>query len=77
MTVTAANVSVDAAAEVKLRVEEGMKVVSARVLAGKPEQYNDFGSSPLSIQPLEIGAQENGCICLNLPACCVAEIVLA
>ena len=76
-TVTLANVSMDEATEVRLCVPEGMKAVSARILAGEPAQYNDFDASPLTIQPLRITDQERGGISLRLPACCVAEIVLA
>ena len=67
----------DEATEVRLCVPEGMKAVSARILAGEPAQYNDFDASPLTIQPLRITDQERGGISLRLPACCVAEIVLA
>ena len=77
VTVTLANVSMDEATEVKLCVPEGAKVMSARMLAGAPAQYHGFDASPLTIQPFRVTAQESSCIPLRLPACCVAEIVLA
>ncbi len=76
ITVTLANLSPDASAEICLT---GFAAGSAqgRVLTGRPEEYNDFDRSPLSLRALPVKAEADGTVKVTLPACAVAEITLA
>ena len=75
VTVTLANLSADASAEVELK---GIHAASAtgRVLSGEIHALNDFDASPLTTRPLDVLLREDGA-CLTLPPCAVAEVTLA
>jgi len=74
LTVTLANLSADAPAEVAIG---GVTVKSARgrVLSGEMHMFNDFDASPLTTRELAV-AVDGGAAKVTLPACAVAEISL-
>ena len=76
VTLTAANVSDDEAAEIEVRVPNTGEV-RARILTGEARQCNDFEHSPLSVQPFTDFTVDDDFITLNLPACSVIELTIA
>ncbi len=76
ITVTLANLSPDAPADVTLSGFAAKKA-EARMLTGAMDAYNDFDASPLALQPLEVKAEADGTVKITLPACAVAELTLS
>ena len=74
VTVTLANISADAPAEIGIH---GVCAKSAkgRVLTGEIHALNDFDASPLKTQELPL-TLEAGSLQVSLPACAVAEITI-
>ncbi len=75
VTITLANVSADAPAEVALKGISA-KAAKGRVLTGAMNALNDFDASPVCSKELSVDLQ-NGTVNVKLPACAVAEITLA
>ena len=75
ITLTVANLSADKPAEITVD-GAAATAVSARILKGDIHQYNDFGSSPLSVEDFDGVKLENGVLTVSLPACSVAAITL-
>ena len=74
VTVTLANISADAPAEIEI---QGVCAKSAkgRLLTGEIHALNDFDASPLEAQELPLTLEKGG-LRVSLPACAVAEITL-
>ena len=75
ITLTAANVNPDEGTDVQVSLADVKPgKVTARILHGEMNQYNDFGDSPLSVQDFDgFEVTESGVV-LHLPACCVVEV---
>jgi len=73
ITVTLANLSADKPVDLVLD-GAAAKAVSARILAGKMDQYNDFGDSALAAKSFDGCEIVEGGVKVSLPACCVAAI---
>ncbi|MBQ9943717.1 MAG: alpha-N-arabinofuranosidase [Clostridia bacterium] len=78
VTLTVANLSADEKAETAVAIrDKEIAGVSARILNGEMHQYNDFGKTPVEVQPFtDYEVLANGEIKLNLPPCSVAEVTV-
>ena len=74
VTITVANVSADAPAEVEWKGISA-KTARGRVLTGAINALNDFDASPVCSKELPVSLK-NGLVSVTLPACAVAEITL-
>ena len=75
ITLTAANLNPDEPKDVEVTVYgKNTGKVTARILQGGFNQYNDFDNSPLSVQPFADFEEKDGKLILHLPACCVVEV---
>ena len=75
ITLTAANLNPDTAKDVQVLIA-GKKPgkVTARILQGEMNQYNDFDSAPLCVEAFaDFEVTDDGLV-LHLPACCVVEV---
>ena len=74
-TVTLANLSCDAPADIQL---SGLAAAKAegRLLTGAMDAYNDFDASPVALRPLEGISCEGGQVRFTLPPCSVAAVTL-
>lgn len=78
LTITVTNTSATEAAKAEIDVTDfAVKDVSARILTGAMDAYNDFDSSPLAVRPFTGAMLQGGVLALDLPACAVCEITCA
>ena len=75
ITLTAANLHPDMAKDVRVTIADVKPgKVTARILQGEMNQYNDFDDAPLKVEAFEgFDVTEDGLV-LHLPACCVVEV---
>lgn len=77
MTVTVTNTCADQEAEITIDLSGfNAQSVTARVLCGPMDAYNDFDHIRVQIRPLENVRLQGGRVTAKLPACAVAEITL-
>ncbi len=76
ITLTLANLSMDEAADVAVRVPNSGKV-SGRILAAEAHAHNDFDASPVASADYTDFAVNGGEISLSLPPCSVAALTIA
>ena len=75
ITLTCANMNPDEAKDVEVSVYgKTVGKVTARILQGEFNQYNDFDASPLCVKEFTNFEMKDGALVLHLPACCVAEV---
>ncbi len=74
ITLTMSNLSPDKADEVIVSSDVRIEDASARFLHGKMDAYNNFDSAPLKVEPFDGFTVRDGALCVNMPACSVAEI---
>lgn len=75
ITLTAANLNPDEPKDVEVTLfGEKLSRVTARILQGGINQYNDFDGSPLSVEEFTSFETKDGALVLHLPACCVVEV---
>ena len=75
ITLTAANLNPDEPKDVAVTLYGGKPGrVTARILQGEINQYNDFDGSPLKVEAFADFEEKDGELILHLPACCVAEV---
>ncbi|MCE5342625.1 MAG: alpha-N-arabinofuranosidase, partial [Eubacteriales bacterium] len=76
LTLTVANTSADEPISATLSLGGfAIKEVSARILTGNMDDYNDFGSVKLSVKPFSGVRLADGRLTVALPACSVCEII--
>ena len=75
ITLTAANLNPDEAKDVQVTIY-GQKPgkVTARILQGEMNDYNDFDNAPLKPEAFTAFEAVDGGLVLHLPACCVVEV---
>ena len=75
ITLTAANLNPDAAKDVQVTIADAKPgKVTARILQGEMNQYNDFDNAPLHVEAFTDFEAVDGGLVLHLPACCVVEV---
>ena len=77
LTLTAANASCDAPAEIEIELN-GIEAnaVCGRILTGRMDAKNDFDETNVEIQPFTAIERTDKGLKLTLPACAVAEITV-
>ena len=73
LTVTLANLSADAPADVRID-GAGARAAQGRVLHGAMDAYNDFGDERLTPAPLAGLRVQDGVVTAQLPPCSVAAV---
>ena len=73
VTLTCANVAMDEEAAIEVRVSHTGKV-SGRILAGRPEAFNDFGGDQVGVKPFEDFAATSDGLTMTLPPCSVVAL---
>ena len=76
VTVTLSNLNPEQPEEVAISLQDTVTGAEGRILQGKMDAYNDFGSAPLKTEPFadyEIRGNE---VRVRMPACSVAELRL-
>ena len=77
ITLTLSNLEPDKAQEVTVSLKgERISGAEGRILTGKMDEYNDFGSETLAVQPFTDFETRDGNLVIRMPACAVAEIRL-
>ena len=78
ITVTAANLDCENAQQVTLDIANcDVQKVTARILSGEMHEKNTFEDKEnVKIAEFTDFAVENGCVVMNLPACCVVEVTI-
>ena len=77
VTLTAANLNPDEPKDVAVTLYGGQaKEVTARILQGSINQYNDFDASPLNVEAFTGFEKTESGLVLHLPACCVVEVTI-
>ena len=77
ITLTLSNLDPEKAREVDISLrDEAIQQVSGRILTGAMDAWNDFGRSPLAVQPYTDFTVRDGRLKAKLPPCAVAELKL-
>jgi len=77
VTLTLANLEPDKAQEITVSLKgEKIKGAEGRILAGKMDEYNDFGRETLAVRLFSDFEVKDGELVIRMPACAVAEIRL-
>ena len=77
ITLTLSNLEPEKAQEITVSLKgERISGAEGRILAGKMDEYNDFGSETLAVQPFTDFETRDGNLMIRMPACAVAEIRL-
>ncbi len=77
ITLTLSNLDPEKAREVDISLrDEAIQQVSGRILTGAMDAWNDFGRSPIAVQPYTDFTVRNGRLKAKLPPCAVAELKL-
>ncbi len=78
VTLTVANISADQSAETVVCIREReVESVTGRILQGNMGDYNDFGKTVVEVKEFTgFEVTECGCVKVQLPACCVAELTV-
>ncbi len=74
ITVTLSNLSPEQSQEVTISLDCPVSEARGRILQGRMDAFNDFGSAPLKVEPFDGFTVLDGALCVNMPACSVAEI---
>ena len=77
ITLTVSNLEPEKAQEITVSLRgEQIRGAEGRILAGRVDEYNDFGRETLAVKPFTDFEVKNGELVIRMPACAVAEIRL-
>ena len=77
ITLTVSNLEPEQSQEIIISLKDGrIGGAEGRILAGKVDEYNDFGRETLAVKAFTDFEAKDGNLVIRMPACAVAEIRL-
>ncbi len=77
ISLTVSNLEPEKAQEITVSLKgENISSAEGRILAGKMDEYNDFGKETLAVKEFTDFEVKDGNLVIRMPACAVAEIRL-